>query len=33
VGDVASSSFGNELFLESEEDEDKNPCEKRKAYQ
>ncbi len=32
VGDVASNSFGNELFLESKEDEDKDPCEKRRAY-
>jgi hypothetical protein len=32
VGDVASSSFGNKLFLEGKEDEDKDTCERRKAY-
>jgi hypothetical protein len=32
VGDVAGSSTTNELFIEGNEDEDKDPCERRRAY-
>jgi hypothetical protein len=32
VGDVVGNNTKEELFLEGNEDEDKDPCEGRKAY-